>query len=191
MIKEDELIDIGKFLKPHALKGELNAYVEYDNDLLNQGYPVIVAMDGIYVPFFIEKFRPKGNFGTLIKLDGVNSDFQARKFVNKEIMMLKKDVAEFLDIDVNELIVEMDLVGYKVIDEKFGEIGRVVDIDDSTENVLLLVSQENDPDNIVYIPDNDDFIISVTTGETPEDSSIEVKLPEELLHLNRNKNSQD
>lgn len=60
MIKEDEIIEIGKFQKTHALQGELNALLDVDLDFAEEDHPLIVEIDGIYVPFSSSRCVPRG-----------------------------------------------------------------------------------------------------------------------------------
>lgn len=163
MILKDEIIEAGKFLKPHGLKGELNAITTYDAAILESDYPIIAEMDGIYVPFFAESVRIKGSFSALVKFDDVNSAEEARRFVNKLFYLRKKDVAKFLECEIDELEMDEDYIGFDVYEAHLGYIGRVVDIDDSTENVLLEVELPEDSDadtdaGSIYIPFVDNFI---------------------------------
>ncbi len=61
MIKKEDIVEIGKFQKTHALKGELNALLDIDGDYAADGNALVVAVDGIYVPFYAESVRPKGS----------------------------------------------------------------------------------------------------------------------------------
>ena len=58
MIYSTDIEQIGKFLKTHALKGELNAQLEIDADFLRPEIPIIMDIDGIFVPFYPESVRP-------------------------------------------------------------------------------------------------------------------------------------
>lgn len=184
MIEEREIISVGKFFKTHALKGELNAMTEaYEPELLDSDYPLIVEMDGIYVPFYVESLRRKGTFGCLVKLEGVDTQERAQEFVNKLIYMRRQDVAEYLEIEEDELVTEDDFVGYGVIVEGTGYIGRVEEIDSSTDNLLLIVKPD-DNDELIYIPFVEEFLIKVEEGENLDDCNITLELPEGLLDLN-------
>lgn len=183
MIEEKDLILAGKFLKPHALKGELNVVSDYDSEIFDEDYPVIVSMDGIYVPFYVESYRKKGLFGCLLKLDGVDSVEEARSFVNKNIYLLKRDVAEFLQIDEDELVMADDFEGFEVYDRNLGYIGKVVELDDSTDNLLLIVDSPEYGE--VYLPYADEFIDAVTQAdENGENGRIDMNLPEGIINLN-------
>lgn len=184
MIEEKDLIEIGKFFRTHALKGELNAVVEeFEPEILQQGYPLIVEMEGIFVPFFAESVRQKGSQGCLIKLEGIDSQERAQEFVNKSIYMLRRDVADWMEMDEEELNTEDDFIGFKVYDRNAGFLGNVKEIDSSTANLLLIVSPGEGKDNI-YIPFVEEFIESVNEPDEETEGIINMNLPEGIIDLN-------
>lgn len=186
MIEEKDIIRCGKFFRTHALKGELNAMTDgVDADVLGEGYPVIVEMDGIPVPFYVESFRPKGTFGCLVKLEGIDTVERASEFVNKEFSLFRKDLAEYLGVCEDELEDEDDYVGWRVEVEGFGYVGRVSDIDTSTPNWLLIVTPDDEDDDDIFIPFNEDFIKGLEEYDDPERNTLVLDLPEGLLDLNR------
>lgn len=176
MIKKEDLIEIGKFQKTHALKGELNALLDIDDEFATDGKPLIIEMDGIFVPFYVDSIRPKGTESFLIKLKDIDSQEKAREFVNKNIYGLRSDLVDYYDDPEMELVA--DFVGFSIKDKELGNIGKIVDIDDSTANVLFVV--ENDKGEIIYIPVAEEFII----GIDDESQIIETSLPEGLVDLN-------
>lgn len=178
MIEKNDLAVIGKFQKTHALRGELNALLQINEEYIEDGNPVIILMDSIPVPFYAESVRPKGASSFLIKLSGVDDVEEASKIVNKEIYALKKDMEAYIDED---MMLEDDIEGFKVEDCQFGVLGTVDYIDDTTANVLLVVSGEND--GVLYIPFTDEFINKID----PENKLIETSIPVGLLGLNMKK----
>ncbi|MDE6811054.1 MAG: hypothetical protein K2J15_01755 [Muribaculaceae bacterium] len=186
MIQESEIIHVGKFFRTHALKGELNAMTDgYESELLDTDFPLIVEIDGILVPFYVDSWRPKGLFGCLVKLEGINSQARAQEFVNKMIYMRREDVAEALEMDVEDLRTEDDFQNYRVEVEGYGYIGRVEELDSTTENLLLKVRPENS-DKLIYIPFVEEFLVSVREKEAGpnSDNTILLRLPEGILDLN-------
>lgn len=181
MIKEEDVVEIGKFQKTHALRGELNAILDVEPEYLEDHNPLIVVMDGIRVPFYANSVRPKGTTSYLIKLDGVDGVDEADGFVNKPIYGLRKDLAKYYDVPEEEIVFDSDLIGYDVVDRAIGNIGKVMSIDDSTMNALLVVYS---PEGEVYIPYNEDFIDSIDD----EGKKILMDLPEGLVHLNKKNN---
>ena len=58
MIRLSEIAEVGRFNKPHGIKGEISVSINTDIDL-NDVKCVIVPIDGIFVPFFLQTVRPK------------------------------------------------------------------------------------------------------------------------------------
>lgn len=178
MIVDDDIIEIGKFQKTHALKGELNALLDVEEDFLTDGNPVVVSIDGINVPFFAESVRPKGVTSFLVKLKGVDNVEEADKFVNKLIYGLRKDLLNYFDTPEEEYFASNDLIGYNVVDKDHGLIGELVDIDDSTINTLMVIERKSG--QTVYVPMAEEMIDSIDD----EREEIIVCLPEGLINLN-------
>ena len=176
MIKKEEIVDIGKFLKTHALKGELNALLSVEDDYVADGHPLVVDMDGIFVPFYAESIRPKGTEAALIKLKGVDSADQAQQFVNKTIYGMRADLLDYFDDPDLEL--KADFVDFRIVDSNLGEIGKVVDIDDTTANVLFVVEAADG--RTIYVPAAEEFINAIDD----ERQIIETTLPDGLVELN-------
>ena len=177
MILKEDLIPVGKFQKTHALKGELNAILDISPEYFEEDGALIVETDGIFVPYFVDSIRPKGVSSYLVKIKGVESEGEASTFVNHEIFILAEDASEWLPEEMKE---ENSLIGFHVMDEKTGNVvGKVVDIEDSTVNVLLIVDAgEEEP---IYIPLVEDFI----SGISEEEKIIKMEIPEGLLDINR------
>lgn len=179
MIAKEDIVEIGKFQKTHALKGELNALLDVDGDFASDGNPIIVEIDGIFVPFYAESVRPKGAESYLMKLQDVDSHEKAQLFVNKSIYALRANLVDYFDDP--DLEVVDDFVGYKIVDSDLGEIGEIIEIDDSTANVLFIV--ETPDEKTIYIPVAEEFINAVDD----DNQIIGTSLPEGLVDLNDSK----
>lgn len=181
MILPEEIIEIGKFFKAHGLKGEMNVVTDYDPSILEDGYPLIVDMDGIYVPFYAESVRPKGSQSSLVKIDGIDTKEATQTFVNKTIFMLRRDVAEYLNVDISELEQDMDIIGYTLNDIILGEIGIISDMDYSTVNILMTLTLPNatEENDTVTIPFRENFIIDISE----QGKSVDVDLPESIREI--------
>lgn len=179
MIERSELAEVGKFQKPHGLKGELNVLLDIDPDFFTDGNPMIVDADGAYVPFYAESVRSKGATSFLVKIDGLDSHEEARRMVNKMIYAGKDALKEYFGTNGEEFVIEDDLEGYEVSDLKEGHIGTVSRVDDATDNVLLVVADDSGEE--IYIPLASDFIEEIDD----EERVVLVDIPDALLHLNR------
>lgn len=179
MIEQKNITAIGKFQKTHALKGELNAILDIDAAFLSEGNAVIVELDGIFVPFFASSIRPKGNTSYLVKLDGIDSEEEARRFVNKIIYALKSELAPFLEVEEEDIADEDELIGYEIIDHDTNNvIGEIEAIDSSTSNLLFIVASPSG--DTIYIPAAEEFVVEIDD----EGKKIYMRLPEGLIDLN-------
>lgn len=177
MIKEEDIVKIGKFQRTHALKGELNMISDINPEYFMEGNPLIVEIDGIFVPFYAESIRPKGKTSYLVKLSGFETEEDASPLVNKEINILKTDADEWLG---DEILSESDWIGFKVFDSETNKyVGEITDIEDSTVNILMIV--ETDEGNEVFIPFNEELITEVDE----ENKSLQIKIPDGLIELNQ------
>ena len=71
-----------------------------------------------------------------------------------------------------------DFIDYNVIDEKGVILGKIVDVDVSTENALFIVVKPNG--NEFYIPIADEFIIDINVDTL----TIQMDLPLGLIEIN-------
>jgi 16S rRNA processing protein RimM len=180
MILKETLSEIGKFQKTHALRGELNALLDVDEDFFDQDDCILIDMDGIMVPFFVETVRQKGKDSFLVKLDNIDSEYQAKEFVNKVIYADKSAVDDYYGNEEDEDgMYSSEFVGFEIIDETFGKIGVIDYVDLSTDNPLFEVV--DDEDNTVLIPVADEYVIDVQ----PEQKLLKVNLPQGLISLNK------
>lgn len=179
MIRDEELTAVGKLQKTHALKGEMNILLDIASEYLEEKNPAILDVDGIFVPFYAESIRPKGNFSYLVKFEGISSEIEARKYVNKTLYALRARLKEFmLENYDEELTLYDDLLGWTIVDTELGPIGEVTDIDTNTENELFIV--ETPAGDTVYIPLTEDFIVEMNENER----KILMQLPSGLIDLN-------
>lgn len=177
MISPTQIVKIGTFIKPHGIKGELSAEIHIDGLDLTTLRCIVMDVDGIFVPFFIESIRPKSHSTILIHLDDVCDESEAKDFAGKDFYALSDELPETSDNYDPDEFYASDLIGYSVIDESEINLGSVSDYDDSTDNVVLMVMRPNG--SMIYVPFVDDFFIDIT----PEHKTIKVSLPEGLTDL--------
>lgn len=173
MITREEVFSVGRFVKPHGVKGEI--VLNLHNDVFAHGrYPYLVCdIDGILVPFFVTSFRYKGANTGLVHFEGVGDEKQARRFDGVEVYLhrslFKGEEMQGEDYSWNFF------VGFTVVDARYGELGVIEDVDDDTANVLfVIVSSEGDE---ILIPAAEDLI----EGFDEEGHTLHTQLPEGLF----------
>lgn len=156
MIKENEVFKIGKFIKPHGIKGEMN--FSFENDVFDRvDCPYLICrIDNILVPFFIEEYRFKGKETALIKFEDIDNEEKARRMSGLEVYFPRKYYEEESNDDIEYSW--NFFIGFSVIDKIAGKLGIIEDIDDKTINTLFLVK---DGENELIIPATEDFIEKV------------------------------
>lgn len=181
MITADEILKFGTFLKPHGIKGELNAQLDYDEMEITDFGCIVIDIDGIFVPFYIDGVRPKSAHTELLHIEGINTEAEAKEFTGKTIYVLRRELPENPESEDNEGFYLSDLISFRIIsDNDSVEIGSIEDFDDSTENALFIVRPSEGSGNHIYIPATDEFI----TGINPDERTITMNLPEGLTSLN-------
>ena len=174
MIKQEELIKLGQTFKPHGINGEITVVSDFILDELDFSC-FVFELDGIYVPFFASKIRPKKSNSFLVKFDSLNSETEVEELSNRILYVLKSEFDNFVDV-VDDGMYAEDFIGYNII-TKNSVIGNIIDIDDSTENALFIVERQDD--SICYIPIVDDFITDIDT----DNKVLGMQLPDGLLDL--------
>lgn len=175
MILSDSLTAIGRVIRTHGIKGELNVEL-YDADRVTPAdlRCVIFDMDGINVPFFVGSVRPRGGQSCLMTLDDVADENAASLFVGKEVFALTDELPGGED-DMEGYLTLEDLIGYRLFDTDGTLIGAIEDVDDSTANVLFDVER---PDMThVAVPAAEPLITEVDT----EAKTLTMNLPTGLF----------
>ncbi|MBO7608777.1 MAG: 16S rRNA processing protein RimM [Muribaculaceae bacterium] len=176
MITRDQLIVIGRYNKPHGVNGEISATLDLDVSLLQHFKCLISDIDGIFVPFFMNGIRAKNAMTALLVIDGINDEVEASLLVNKDIYVLKSEY-EALSIDNEADDYPLDyFIGFTLIDDG-REVGEIIDVDDTTENVLFEVKSSDG--NVVQVPAVDDLVEEIHENE----KKIVMNLPDGLLTL--------
>lgn len=171
MILQEEVFHIGRLGKPHGIKGEITFMFTDDVfDRVDAEY-LIIEVDGILVPFFIDEYRFKSNETALIVFDGITTVEQARELTNCEVYFPRS----LSDHSEDEMTWE-EFVGYQITDLHEGNIGKIVDVDDATENVLFSVDYNG---NTILLPAAEELIVDIDHKER----IITTELPEGLLDL--------
>lgn len=169
MIKYDDVYKIGRIGRPHGVKGEVTLRFADDVfDRTGSDY-VILAVDGILVPFFMEEYRFSGSETALVKFCGVETKDRASALTGCDVYF-PRNLADDTDGELSLAA----LVGFDIVDAGTGKaIGRVEAIDDSTANVLLVTEDGK------MIPAADEIITDID----PKGKTITARLPEGLLDI--------
>ncbi|MFV0390965.1 MAG: ribosome maturation factor RimM [Paludibacteraceae bacterium] len=172
MILKNTIFPVGQIVKIHGMKGEL-AFSTNSSILQDQDIPsIFLEPQGLLVPFYIENVQMKSGSSGLIKLERVDSEEHAREYVGQTIYLPNT----YLDTTRNEAFESEYFVGFEIVDNKKGNIGKVSAVDQRTANTLFIVKNNTVE---ILIPVVDEFITDIDHTL----KIIRVTLPEGLLDL--------
>lgn len=168
-----DVYKIGRIGKPHGVKGEMNFMFTDDVfDRTDSDY-LIIEVEGLLVPFFIEEYRFRSDETALLKLCDIDTQEQARQFTNCEVFF-ERSKADTPDDELTWA----QIVGFRIVDENNGKIvGEIVAVDDSTENILFEI--ETSKGNQILIPAHDELIVQIDADKR----QIKMTLPEGIFDL--------
>ena len=108
----------------------------------------------------------------IIKFHDINSEPEANSIVNCEIYLPLNS----LPVLKGNKFYYHDVINYLVVDENFGEVGKIKNIKENISQDLFVIDYKS---NDVLIPIHDEFIINVDRDK----KQIIVKTPEGLIDL--------
>ena len=169
MIRKEEVFKIGVINKPHGVKGEVSfTFTDDIFDRVDCDY-LILLMDGILVPFFMEEYRFRSDNVALVKFEDIDTAEQARKFTNVEVYFPKKFMDEQEDVTSWNFF-----IGFRVEDVHHGYLGEITDVDDTTMNVLFAIEKDGEE---LLLPAHEEFIIDLDR----EKKVMKVDVPDGLI----------
>ena len=168
MIKNEEVYKIGRLGKSHGIKGEIS--LQFDDDVFDRvdADYLVLEIDGILVPFFMEEYRFRSDSLALVKFCDIDTQERASELTGCDVYF-PRALAEEDDTPTLASLVGFDLV--EASNNK--KIGTIASIDDNTANILFELEDGR------LIPATDDLITDINT----KDRTIKMEIPEGLLEL--------
>ena len=169
MIRDEDVYQIGKLGKTHGVKGEVSFLFDDDVfDRVDADY-LILKVDGIFVPFFIEEYRFRSDANAIVKFEDIDTQERARELTGCEVFFPRV----LADSD-QDSISWVAIVGFDIIEAESGnQIGRIDSVDDSTLNILFCLEDGR------LIPASEDLITAIDQ----QARTITMHLPAGLLEL--------
>ena len=170
MIKKEDVYKIGRIGKAHGVKGEVS--FNFDDDVFDrvEAEYLILEVDGILVPFFMEEYRFRSDNTALVKFEDIDTQERARELTNCDVFFPR----HLAEDDENEVLTYSFLVGFDIIDDCTGKkVGTIASVDDSTLNILFELEDG------MLIPASEELITDIDK----DNKTITIALPEGILDL--------
>ena len=156
---------LGEFIKLYSFKGEIILYSEIEYDIVEQLDSIFVNFNQSYVPFKIVKLKSHKKNIYRSKLENIESEDDAKKFINKSVYIEKIE-----NIDDGD-----NVDNFKIYD-KDKYIGVVISTYKKTGQTLIEVKMS---EKTILIPLVDELIKQISY----EEQKIKMILPEGLLDI--------
>ncbi len=169
MIRREEVYRIGRLGKAHGVKGEVT--LQFTDDVFDRvdAEYLVLELDGILVPFFMEEYRFRSDTTALVKFCDVDTLQRASELTGCEVYF-PRSLAEETDTAPSLSM----LVGFSLVDAATGgTVGRIASVDDTTSNLLFELEDGR------LVPASDDLIHQIDTTER----IVRTIIPEGLLEI--------
>ncbi|MBR4296787.1 MAG: 16S rRNA processing protein RimM [Bacteroidaceae bacterium] len=175
MIHNNEVYHIGYIQKFRGLQGEVE--LQFTDDPFDRGSAeyLVLKIDEILVPFFLENYRFKNNDTAILKFEDIDNDVKAKKLVGLQVYYPLEHLNDEEDQELSSL---KALTGFTLYDESFGEVGIINMVDDSSYNTLFYVNHPKKGE--LVLPYHDDFLVDCNIANR----TITLALPQGIIDLN-------
>ena len=159
MFLKEECFRLGSIARLHGYKGEVSIFLDVDDPQEFKNLEsVFVDIDGKLVPFFLEHIFLRNKGFAVVKFETIDTEKRATQLLKSELYLPKDLLPEKEGNDFYDFEVE----GFLVIDDEFGEVGKVTQILDLKANPIIQIDSNGSE---VLIPKQDDFIRDIDWDE--------------------------
>ena len=169
MIKREDVYKIGRLGKAHGVKGEVS--FQFDDDIFDttDADYLILEIDGILVPFFMEEYRFRNDSLALVKFCDVDTQQRASELTGCDVYF-PRTLAEESEGQLSL----SSLVGFDIVEASNSKVvGKIAAIDDTTQNILFELEDGR------LIPASDELITNIDTNQ----QQIIMQIPTGLLEI--------
>ena len=172
MNKED-CFYLGKIVSKFSFKGEVLVKLDTDDpESFLEMESVFIDMNKNLIPFFIEKSSLQKSNLLRLKFEEITSEEDADRILKKELYLPLSFLPELKD----DQFYFHEVIGFKVTDKLFGEIGVLKGVNDSTPQALFEIERDGKE---ILVPVNDDFIDKL---DKPN-KTLHLDVPEGLIEM--------
>lgn len=168
-----DCFNLGHVAKLHGFKGEVSLFFDVTYpDQYSSLDALFIEINGFLTPFFVERITLGSKGFARVKLEGVDSETQARTLLGKLLFL---PITVLPELKGNDFY-DHEVIGYKVVDKHFGEVGTLSQIIDLQVNPLIQIDANGKE---VLIPMRKDIILNVDR----QNKTMEIDAPIGLIQM--------
>jgi len=164
---------LGKIVKKYSFKGELLVKLDTDEpEIFKNLESVFISLRNNLIPFFVDSCKLHKSQLLRIKFEDVDSEEDADALLKSDLYL---PLSILPTLSGNKFYYH-EVTGFTIIDEVFGEVGIIDNINDTGAQELFVIDRDGTE---ILIPVNDEFIKKVDRDK----KQILVNTPEGLIDL--------
>ena len=172
-MKKEDCFYLGKIVKKYSFKGELLIKLDTDQpELYKDLDAMFIEVRNTLIPFFIESSQLHKSDLLRVQFEDVTTEADADSLLKCEVFL----PLELLPKLEGDKFYFHEVIGFTMEDKKYGKLGIITGINDSTAQALFEVDNNGKE---ILIPLNDEFIVKVDR----KSHTIFVDTPEGLIDL--------
>ncbi|SIT13694.1 16S rRNA processing protein RimM [Zobellia uliginosa] len=168
-MRKEDCFYLGKIVSKYSFKGEVLVKLDADEPEIyeNMESVFVLMKDNTLVPFFIDKCRLHKSELLRIDFEEVKDEAAANRIMGHELY-LPLSVLPKLEGDKFYF---HEVIGFDVLDEVHGNIGKITGVNDSTSQAIFEIDKDGKEilvpiiDQIVKKVDRDNQAIHVSTPD--------------------------
>jgi len=163
---------LGIITKPFGYKGQAIVYLDTDQpERYSQLDSVFLHIDDEILPYMIEEIQLRGSNQAVIKFEDVDGE-EIKSLMKVEMYL---PISALPPLTGNKFYFH-EVIGFSVIDQVKGNIGKIVDFIDVIQQPIMQIEYEGKE---ILIPAVDHFFESIDR----EKKEIHIKAPEGLIDV--------
>lgn len=172
-MRKEDCFYLGKIAKKFSFKGEVLIYLDTDEPELYENLESMFVECGKHlVPFFIENSSLHKNDFLRVRFEDVKDEEEADALLGNHVYLPLKMLPK---LSGNKFYFH-EVIGFKVEDKRFGFVGEIQSINDSSAQPLFEVLNG---DIEILIPMIDHFLVKIDR----ENKKVMMDLPEGLIEM--------
>ena len=172
-MQQSDCFQLGYIAKLHGFKGEVSLFLDVTNP---EDYASLdaffIEINGTLTPFFVESFQLKQKGFAAVKLEGVDTENDAKVLLRKSCYLPLTVLPELDD----KHFYDHEVIGFQVVDTGFGPVGTLEQVIDLPVNPLLQITNG---EKEILIP----FISGLVQKVDRATKTLYVTAPEGLIEL--------
>lgn len=172
-MQQSDCFQLGYIAKLHGFKGEVSLFLDVTNP---EDYASLdaffIEINGQLTPFFVQSFQLKNKGFAAVKLEGVNSENDAKVLLRKSCYLPVSILPELDDMH----FYDHEVVDFTVIDAISGDIGKLQQVIDLSVNPLLQILKG---DKEILVP----FVDGLIQRVDRKNKTLYIAAPEGLVEM--------